>query len=308
MQTQTTGASTYTISDGELTDARSSAVAWGAIFAGAAAAAALSLILLILGVGLGLSVISPWSNDTDASEIGTSTFVWIAFVQLAASGLGGYIAGRLRTRWASVHGDEVFFRDTAHGFLAWAVATLFTAAVLTSSITTIVGGAANVTATATAPAVAAASGQAASKVSGAALGNPTDYFVDMLLRSDQSAADVHDEVGRILTTDLEAGKLSPEDRTYLASLVARRTNISQGEAEARVDTIFARATQAINDAKKVADEAREAAAHAALWMFVALLIGAFIASFAATFGGRLRDDINTHKHNHATTSSTTNRV
>src|SRR4051812_9691746 len=119
----------YTIADGELTDARGSAVSWGAIFAGAAAAAALSLILLVLGVGLGLSVVSPWSH-TDASTIGTSTIVWIAFVQLAASGLGGYLAGRLRVRWASVHSDEVFFRDTAHGLLSWAVATLFTAAIL----------------------------------------------------------------------------------------------------------------------------------------------------------------------------------
>ena len=280
----------YTIADGELIDARSSAVSWGAIFAGAAAATALSLILLILGVGLGLSVVSPWSH-TDASTIGTSTIVWIAFVQLAASGLGGYLAGRLRVRWASVHGDEVFFRDTAHGLLSWAVATLFTAAVLTGAVSSIVGGAASAGATAVAPALSAASSAVANN---ATTSNPTDYYTDLLLRSDQAAADMHNEVGRILTTNLAAGKLTPEDRTYLGSLIAKRTGVSQAEGEAKVDDIYARATKAIADAKEAADQARKAAAHSALWMFVALLIGAFIASYAATFGGRLRDDINIH--------------
>ena len=294
MSIQSSGASTYTISDGELSDARNSAVSWGAIFAGAAAAAALSLILLILGVGLGLSVVSPWAHESaDADTMGISTIIWIAFIQLAASGLGGYLAGRLRVRWAGVHNDEVFFRDTAHGLLAWAVATLFTAAVLTSSVSSIVGGTAKLAANTAAPAVAAASTAAADKAS---VANPTDYFVDMLLRGEQSAENVNAEVGRILVRDLQAGKLPPDDRSYLASLVARRTNVSQTEAEARVDDIFARATQAIEETKKAADEAREAAAYAAIWMFVALLIGAFVASYAATFGGRLRDDTNTHSH------------
>ena len=100
-----------------------SAVSWGAILAGAAAAAALSLILLILGTGLGLSAMSPWAQaGATAATLGVSTIVWITLTQLLASGMGGYLAGRLRTKWVAVHTDEVFFRDTAHGFLAWAVA------------------------------------------------------------------------------------------------------------------------------------------------------------------------------------------
>ena len=117
-----------------------SAVSWGAIVAGAAAAAVLSLILLILGMGLGLSSVSPWaSKGVEASTFGVSTIVWLTVTQLLASGMGGYLAGRLRTKWVSVHSDEVHFRDTAHGFLAWAVATLVTASLLTSAIGSIVG-------------------------------------------------------------------------------------------------------------------------------------------------------------------------
>jgi hypothetical protein len=106
---------------------RSSAVSWGAVAAGAAAAAALSLILLILGVGLGLSSVSPWATEgVTASTFGLSTILWLTLTQLAASAMGGYLAGRLRTKWSDVHTDEVYFRDTAHGFLAWAVASLAT--------------------------------------------------------------------------------------------------------------------------------------------------------------------------------------
>ena len=122
-------------------DANVSGVSWGAIFAGAAAAAALSLILLMLGIGLGLSSVSPWRQDgLSAAAFGVSTIAWITLTQLVASGMGGYLAGRLRTKWAAIHTDEVYFRDTAHGFLAWAIASLATAALLTSVIGSIVSG------------------------------------------------------------------------------------------------------------------------------------------------------------------------
>src|SRR5674476_1672458 len=123
------------------TRADASAVSWGAIVAGAAAAAALSLILLMLGTGLELSSVSPLAhNGVSAATFGVSTILWVTFTQLVASAMGGYLAGRLRTKWVEVHPDEVHFRDTAHGFLAWAIASLATAALLTSVIGTIVSG------------------------------------------------------------------------------------------------------------------------------------------------------------------------
>jgi len=122
-----------------VSDLNNPGVSWGAVLAGAAAAAALSFILLILGVGLGLSSVSPWSFN--ATAIGASTIAWLAFMQLAASGIGGYMAGRLRVKWSDIHTDEVHFRDTAHGLLAWAVATLVTVAILAGGTRAVLSGA-----------------------------------------------------------------------------------------------------------------------------------------------------------------------
>ncbi len=140
-----------------------SAVSWGAVLAGAAAAAALSLILLLLGVGLGLSAVSPWGNrGASAEALGMASVAWLAFTQLAASGVGGYLAGRLRVRWRDTDVDEVHFRDTAHGLLTWAVATLFTAAALTASVGAVAGiGVSAAGAPGTAPHVAAAANSVA---------------------------------------------------------------------------------------------------------------------------------------------------
>ena len=294
-----------------------SAVSWAAILAGAAGAAALSLILLILGTGLGLSSVSPWSDrGASAMALGVSTIVWLTFTQLAASGMGGYLAGRLRTRWMSTHTDEVYFRDTAHGFLAWAIATLATAAMLTSAIGSILGTGANAAgavAGGAGTAAVAAAGPAvagASRNAGSEAGN--GYFVDSLFRTDASApanttatpasggmttpassAQSTAEAGRIFASGLEAGALPPEDVKYLGQMVSQRTGIAQPDAEKRVNDDFAKmkakADQAKADAKEAADKARKASAYAALWLFISLLVGAFVASFAATFGGRQRD-------------------
>lgn len=181
-----------------------SAVSWGAVLAGAAAAAALSLILLLLGVGLGLAAVSPWAGDgASAGTLGAAGIAWLAFTQLAASGLGGYLAGRLRVRWRGTDADEVHFRDTAHGLLSWAVATLFTAATLTASVGAIAGlgvkGAA--TAAGVATAGAAATSGARAETDGTLAERGTDsragtdplarddlgYYVDTLLRPSATA-------------------------------------------------------------------------------------------------------------------------
>lgn len=290
----------------------SSAVSWSAIFAGAATAAALSLILLILGVGLGLSSASPWANEgIGAKTFGVSTILWITFTQLVAAGMGGYLAGRLRTRWLQVHVDEVYFRDTAHGFLAWAVASLATAALLGSVIGSIVHGGVQ----AGAAVAGGVANSAMAVAAGAAQMPATDredgsmgYFVDSLFRNDgrmpaspeaapgmasgdggaQSA-----EVTRIFMNTLRNGALAPQDLSYVGQLVAARTGLSQPEAEARVSAAYASAQAKLRAAevaaREAADHARKASAGAALWLFISLLVGAFVASLAATLGGRQRD-------------------
>ncbi|KPA94584.1 hypothetical protein [Pseudomonas asplenii] len=266
-----------------------SGVSWAAIFAGAAAAAALSLLLLMLGSGLGLAAISPWSGEgISAKGLGIWAIIWLALTQILAAGMGGYLAGRLRVKWANVHGDEVYFRDTAHGFLAWAVATLLMATLAAGSVSGVLGGGAKAGAT-------VAAGAASSLGSDARQGSGSDYFIDLLFRDDRPAAvsedAAHAVATRIFVHSLGNGQLSVEDRAYLAQLVAQRTNLSRVQAEQRVDQVYAQARQAVDSARQVADQAAKAAAWSTLWMFIALLIGAFFASLAATFGGRQRDGV-----------------
>lgn len=281
----------------EVASSHTSAVAWGAIVAGAVAAAALSLILLMLGVGLGLSTVSPWANyGASAVAFGVSTILWVTVTQLLACAMGGYIAGRLRTRWVGAQADEIYFRDTAHGFLAWAVASLATAALLTSAIGSIVGAGAQAGASVAGGAMASAAGAETSRSEREA--GPLGYYVDSLFRTDLKTETVIPaaplpEVARIFTNSVLAGPLPAEDVRYLGGLVTQRTGLSRLDAEKRVTDIYAsvqiRLAAAQTAAKEAADKARKASSHAALWLFISLLIGAFIASLAATLGGRQRD-------------------
>jgi hypothetical protein len=270
---------------GSALEENQSAVSWAAIAAGGVAAAALTLVLLAFGAGMGFSSISPWSD----SGISSATFsiaagIYLIVVAMLFSTIGGYVTGRLRTKWTGLHTDEVAFRDTAHGFLAWAFATVLGAAVLGAAATYVVGGAAT----------GAAQGAGQSAAGSQSSAGSTEYFVDMLLRpqpgsqstpSAQSSGDptVRREIGRIFARSLREGRdFSATDRTYLAQVVAARTGVNQAEADKRVSDV-------INQAKAAADEARKAAAKSALWLTAAMLIGAFAAALAAIEGGQLRD-------------------
>ncbi len=267
-------------------EASASAVSWGAIIGGAVAAAAITILLVTLGAGIGLSSVSPWSaaNPT-ATAFTLLTAVWLIIVQWLSSGLGGYLAGRLRTKWTGVHTHEVFFRDTAHGFLAWALASVLVAMVTTSAISSAVS-----TAGSAVSSVAGGASQAAASQAGPS----TQYFSDSLFRADQPKPDASPqqatgEAGRILARSVANGNLDPGDRTYLAKLVAARTGLSQQDAEKRVDDVVAEMKAAEEKAKEAADAARKATAKAAFYIFVSMLIGAFIASAAGAIGGRERD-------------------
>lgn len=328
--TPVTSAASTAVTASHVAAPEQSAVSWAAIFAGAAAAASLSLILLILGTGIGMSSVSPWSFEGVSKEtFGWSTIAWITFTSLAASGLGGYLAGRLRTRWVSVHADETYFRDTAHGFLAWAVATLLTAAVLTSAIGAILGTAGKAAGSVAGMTASAAGGVAAAGADAATSDDSSadmQYWVDSMLRrpantaaqppagsvpmgegaasmSQQTPANppasaeddsaLRAEIGRILVNGLREDSLDSNDARYIAQRIAERTGMSQAEAEARVTELETSLRTSLDEAettaREVADEARKASAYAALWLFITLLIGAFSASLFATFGGRQRD-------------------
>jgi hypothetical protein len=266
-----------------------SAVSWAAIIGGAVTAVAITLLLVALGSGIGLSSVSPWSPaNPSATTFTLLAAVWLIIVQWLSSGLAGYLAGRLRTKWAGLHSDEVFFRDTAHGFLAWALATVLVAVFATSSISSAVG-------TATRAVSNVAGGAASSATQAAADQAPSaDNFLDTLFRRDQpdangSPEDARAEAGRILARSLANGNLAPGDRTYLARLIAARTAISQQDAAKRIDDTVAQMKAAEEKAKQAADAARKTAATASFYLFFSMLIGAFIASAAGAIGGRQRD-------------------
>ncbi len=301
MAAYVTASEPMVVTSGTANASGSSGVSWGAILVGASAAAALSLVLVILGFGLGLSSVSPWSHSgASAQTLGVSTIAWIAFTQLAASALGGYLAGRLRVKWVDLHTDEVYFRDTAHGFMAWAVASLATAALLGSALGGILGT--GVRASAAVASAAAGTATVAATQVGAAAHPGSDnvgYFVDSMFRKDATHLgtptnpETRAEALKIFATDLRTGKLTDEDRQYLGTVVAQETGMAPADAEKRVADKFnqtkAAADEAENNAKQAADAARKVAAHSSLWMFIALMLGAFFASLAATAGGRRRD-------------------
>jgi len=275
------------------TESPTSAVAWAAIIGGAFAAAALSLILLALGAGIGLSSTSPWAGSgSSLTSFTVGAAVWLIIVQWLSSGLGGYLTGRLRTKWVGMHTDEVFFRDTVHGFLAWAVASVITAAFLASATSSIIGGTARVAGGVVSAAVGGAS-QGAAQQAGSG-GGLSGYYVDALYRSDHpstNAADVTAETGRILARAVaNRGTVPDADKAYLSQLVAARTGLSKADADKRVSDVLAQEQAAEAKVLQVADETRKAGAKLSFYIFFSMLVGAFIASVAGALGGRRRDE------------------
>jgi hypothetical protein len=278
-----------TEADTSTLDDAHSAASWKAILAGTTVAVALTLLVVTFGVGVGFSVVSPWADQGVSSTTFTiAAGVFLIVVAMIPSTIGGYIAGRLRSRWQAVHEHERYFRDSAHGLVVWALAMVVIAGFLGGPITRILSGAG--------AAVAATS---------AAKSTPTDVYVDQLLRTDpaqgntataapttpgtpaatggQPAAGNRAEISRILAPSMiKGGTVSDPDKAYLAKVVASRNGIPQAQAEQRVNEV-------ITEAKSAADAARKSAAKFSLWLVASMLAGALAASLAAIEGGNLRN-------------------
>ena len=253
-------------------------VSWAAVAAGAVASCALTLVLLSFGAGLGFSVVSPWAHSgVSATSFEIGTGLYFIVMAMISSAVGGYLAGRLRNRWLGVPATEVLFRDTAHGFLAWAFASLLGAILLASPATSL---------------LSSATSGAAQSVGSSQSAGPVDGYVDMLLRPDNPTAEsastanagaTRQELARLLTTDFRNGAdPAAADRAYLVKVVAARSGLGQADADKRVNDVL---TQIKSDLEK----ARKAAEHLAIWLTLSLFIGAFSAALAATEGGGLRD-------------------
>jgi hypothetical protein len=275
-----------------VTDDLTSGVSWKAILAGTTVVAALSLLMVAFGIGVGLSVVSPWADSgVSATTFTIAAGIYLIVVAMIPSTIGGYLAGRLRSKWHTVHEHERYFRDSAHGLVVWALATLVTVAFLTGPITHLLVGAGLATA---APAATAARQS-----------SPADIYVDGLLRRDPASAPAagttpapaatapasgqadtrvnRAEITRILLPAMrKGGNVADPDKAYLVKVVSAHTGMSQADATKRVD-------QTIAQAKSAADTARKSAAKFALWLVAAMLAGALSASLAAIEGGSLRN-------------------
>jgi hypothetical protein len=288
-----------------MTEARSG-VSWASILAGAFVAAAVSLALLALGAGLGLASVSPWSGSAVSGSAFTHiSGTYLLLVAIMSSSIGGYLASRLRIKWTDLHTNEVFFRDTAHGLVAWAFATVLSASLLATASAHLVGGTVS---TGLTTAASAAGSQSA---------NPNAVFVDRLFRPDTAAQGNTGDTGQTtlgtpgtatpdtagtsaartppnhngdkaevvrlwISSFTDGNGLQPADRSYVAHLVAQQTGMSDADAQKRVDDV-------INDTKDALDRARQNAMKLSFWMTAALLFGAFAASIAAVEGGQHRD-------------------
>lgn len=258
------------------------AVSWSAVFAGAVIALALSAALIILGSAFGFAAFSPFTDQgLSLTTIGIVTILWLIFTQIVASAAGGYLAGRLRIRW-SIQPDEVFFRDTAHGFLAWSVATA-----LMFSIAAIAGGVGAHSGAILGAAAIEADGPGA---------NPAALVADRLYRSPggaiEASSGARDQAERIFALALvDENTVSASDREWLAADVSARLGVNPPEGQARVQTALGEIEGARETARDEADAVRAASATLAIATFLAMLIGAFVACFAAVFGGRERDGL-----------------
>ena len=284
----------------------SSYVEWGAVWAGSSLAAALSFILLTFGAATGLSFVSPWHDTVASTTIVGSLALFFAMAQQIGTAMaGGYVAGRMRSRWDESTEDEVEFRDGLHGGLVWAVSVIITAALLFS-----VAGAIGSAGT------KIAAGAASAATTAAASANPLDYTIDVLLRPAPSApaatagaaassgaaakpavqdavngsspnSEMRSAVMRTVMNAIAVGKLEVQDRAYLSQVVARETGLSEADAEKRISDVY---TTASRTAKDAADKVRRASILTGFVTAASLLIALGAAWWAAQRGGHHRDN------------------
>lgn len=293
--------------DTTMTAARPAYLEWSPILAGAIGAAALSFLLLTFGSAVGLSLTSPWP-ETGARlwVVGLAVAWWMVLVQIGSFAAGGYLAGRMRSRWGDSGTSEGAFRDSTHGFMVWAVGVLMGAAVL--AIVSLG------TAKTVAESGAVVAAGAASKPGAIATG-PADYAADLLLRPQPAAAPsaptttttttvessrpmnaianddaLRAETNRIFTAAIKNRALTERERTYLTQVVATRTGLPQADAQRRVDAAVTEARDLELKAREQAEKARKSAVIAAFIAAASLLISLIAAITAAALGGKHRDE------------------
>jgi hypothetical protein len=280
---------------------------WGPLILGALGATAISVVLLTFGAALGLSVVSPYPYaGLSAKGLAVLAGTYVALVTVGSFATGGYLAGRLRTPWATGDEVEAHFRDGSHGFGVWALGVLLGAALAVSGAGGILKAAVQTT---TAVAATGTAGAASNPNAGPALNRlsmqPADYAVDRLLApapggatpapagaaaAPQSRADLAAPIARTFAANLDNPQLSAADRLYLVQLVMQQTGMPQADAEKRVDDAFGQLKAAEQKARGAAEHARKVALIGAFLAAATLAIGCAAACAGAALGARHRDE------------------
>ncbi len=266
------------VSNGTVHESRSAGVSWAAILGGSVAASGMLLILWPVASAFGFAAVSPWNVSQPNATLGAMAIIWLIIVQWLSSAFGGYLTGRLRTKWVGAHTNEVFFRDTVHGFLSWALTAVISALLLAGFIS----HSASIT-TQTALMAEMRDGKNANDD----LKGPLAYMTDGLFRNDSANSSVNDrdrtEAARILATGLSDKGIEQQDRAYLVRLINVRSGVAEPEANRRIDDAVVKEKQAV-------DQFRKGASALSIFTVISMLIGALVACAAAALGGAHRDE------------------
>ncbi len=257
-------------------------VDWAAILSGAIVAYALLIVLTTFGAGIGLSMVSPEAGEGMSLRwVMISGGIWLIWTSVSSFAAGGYLAGRMRRRVGDATADEVETRDGGHGVVVWAVGTVLAIVMATSGAVNFVGSS-----------VSALGSGAATLTS--AMEGPLDAAARTALRSDDGTVvadpDVRDEISSVLLRSLQAGEVTEEDRSYLATVIANSTEMTQEDARQQIDASIAEVEQTYAQAVDAAEQARIAGVIAAFVLAATLLASGGAAYFAAAAGGHHRDE------------------
>lgn len=276
-----------------------STVSWAAVIAGVTGALGLSLILSTFSAGIGFNVMSSSVKKTAASLTVTAA-IWISIAQWIPAALGGYISGRFGK-------NTSYCGAMLHGFLSWVIATFLMATLLTSTLTSLVSGAAKTASISlagvigTAGAVGGGTAAAMKDTHAASEAKETasdvssdlkEYLMDKMLRSNQTNStpstkeESRKEIERIIVEGIKDGKINKDDRSQLVKIIANKAGISPEEANKRVEEGMEKMKEAKEKVKEGVDTARKSVEGVFFFLFFALAVGAVISCVTAGMGGR----------------------
>jgi nucleoid DNA-binding protein len=127
---------------------------------------------------------------------------------------------------------------------------------------------------------------------------PIGSGVDSTPRGDGNASAVksgtietsRQEVSRILLTSAANGSLSSDDHAYLVRIVAAHANLTQADAEKRVDALAEQMRTSAEKVRATTETARKGGILLAFLTAATMVLGAAAAWWGAGVGGRPRDE------------------